>query len=104
MSEELMKRARNYDSLNDGLSGKNQADVKLVNDLADHIETLENTVKMVENPHLVLQLSNRVSELEYLVQVIYDTGQIRELPTTVVTTWDSCVSEYAFKHKKLNGA
>ena len=76
----------------------------LAQEALNKIETLENTVKMVDNPHLVLQLSNRVFELEYLVQVIYDTGQIRELPTTVVTTWDSCVSEYAFKHKKLNGA
>lgn len=78
----------------------------LIKDLDDayvKMATMEKTIQMVDNPNLVLQLSNRVSELEYLVQVIYDTGQIRELPTLVVTTWDSCVSEYAFKHKKLNG-
>ena len=38
---DLLKQAKDFNSLNDGISGKNPADVKLVKDLAERLEKVE---------------------------------------------------------------
>jgi len=47
MADDLLKRADNFNSLNDGISGKNQVVVDLVNELATRIRELEKPDKIL---------------------------------------------------------